>query len=399
LTATASTANGRARGALDQARDMGHHRADMLTSLHVAGFRDLADMAVERLARVNLFVGTNNSGKTSLLEAAEILLSEGSLRSVLAGPLRRGEVVGSETARNNREVEVRHLFHGHRLTENTEFSIRGENGGPQRVIASLEPNDSSRSGFQDEEEGFVSDEDDLPQPGSHLELYLGKGDDESDSGFQMPLNASGRIPLYDPEVRSHIASERDTGFNFVTTSGFNARQIGQMWDEVVLTAEEKTVMQALQIIEPGIDRLAFVGRETTTSCLIKLRDRDEPVPLGSMGEGIRRVLALAVGLARARRHTKLRYLLVDEIDTGLHHSVMTGVWRMVVAVARRLDLQVFATTHSLDCLHALASLYEADASIRDEVLLHRIEKGCDRTTVYTADELPVIREHRMEVRG
>ena len=49
------------------------------------GFRGFADY---RIARVNLLVGTNNSGKTSILEAAQLFLHRVDLHSVLAGPLR-----------------------------------------------------------------------------------------------------------------------------------------------------------------------------------------------------------------------------------------------------------------------------------------------------------------------
>lgn len=365
----------------------------MLTSLHVTGFRDLADLKVERLSRVNLFVGTNNSGKTSLLEAAEILLGEGSLRSILAGPLRRGESVTSEANRNNREVEVRHLFRGHQLVAGTGFEISGMDGVPQAVALSLDPYDAANFVEEGDQE---LDDDGLPPPGAGLVLTLRSLVFDT---FEVVLNHAGRVPLADPDIRKHIAGEPDIGFNFVTTSGLNVRQIGQIWDDVVLTSEETTVLEVLRIIEPEIERIAFVGREAATTCLIKLRGRDERIPLGSMGEGIRRVLALAAGLARSRGPARTRCLLIDEIDTGLHHSVMAHVWRVVVDLAHRLDLQVFATTHSLDCLHALAELYEGDASVREDVLLHRIEKGATRTTIYTADELPVIREHRMEVRG
>lgn len=367
----------------------------MLTSLHVTGFRDLADLKVERLSRVNLFVGTNNSGKTSLLEAAEILLGEGSLRSILAGPLRRGESVTSEANRNNREVEVRHLFRGHPLVAGARLKIRGNNSEPQTVEIALEANDGARFGFESED----PEDDGLPQAGAGLLMSSTLSRAAGDNVFEIPLSPAGRVLISDPDVRARFAVEPENVFNFVTTSGFTARQIGQIWDDVVLTSEETTVLEVLRIIEPEIERIAFVGREAATTCLIKLRGRDERIPLGSMGEGIRRVLALAAGLARSRGPARTRCLLIDEIDTGLHHSVMAHVWRVVVDLAHRLDLQVFATTHSLDCLHALAELYEGDASVREDVLLHRIEKGATRTTVYTADELPVIREHRMEVRG
>ena len=46
-------------------------------------------------------------------------------------------------------------------------------------------------------------------------------------------------------------------------------------------------------------------------------------------------------------------LLIDEIDTGLHYTVMADMWKLIAQTAAELDVQVFATTHSSDCVTAL----------------------------------------------
>jgi hypothetical protein len=113
-----------------------------------------------------------------------------------------------------------------------------------------------------------------------------------------------------------------------------------------------------------------------------------------MGEGIKRLLALSLNLVSSAGG----YLLVDEIDTGLHHSVMTRMWRLVVEVAQRLDVQVLATTHSLDCVRALAALYEESPDVRDLISLHRIERGAETSVPYSADEILAASQHQMELR-
>ncbi len=57
-------------------------------------------------------------------------------------------------------------------------------------------------------------------------------------------------------------------------------------------------------------------------------------------------------------------LFVDEIDTGLHYSVMAKMWHLLIETARRLDVQVFASTHSLDCLQALARVCQEKSESR-----------------------------------
>ncbi len=92
------------------------------------------------------------------------------------------------------------------------------------------------------------------------------------------------------------------------------------------------------------------------------------------------------------------FLLVDEIDTGLHYSVMVDMWRLIVETAKKLDIQVFATTHSLDCVRALARLRNKYPEVADEITLHRVEKDAPRTVVYDTDELVIAAESQIEVR-
>ena len=92
------------------------------------------------------------------------------------------------------------------------------------------------------------------------------------------------------------------------------------------------------------------------------------------------------------------YLLIDEIDTGLHYSVLEDLWRLVIKTAVRLDAQVFATTHSRDCLHALANLLRAEPDLASQAAVHRVERGIPTTTQYSAAELVIADHQAMEIR-
>lgn len=171
--------------------------------------------------------------------------------------------------------------------------------------------------------------------------------------------------------------------------------MAELWNKVVLTTEESRVVDALRIIEPTIERIAFLAEGgDAENIYLKFRDFDDRIPIGSMGDGIWRFLAMALNLTNAAGG----YLLVDEIDTGLHYSVMLAMWRLIIETARRLNIQVFATTHSSDCVRALAWLYEEQPEIRDEISVHRVQKGLSHTVRYSADELLVAARQHIEVR-
>jgi predicted ATP-dependent endonuclease of OLD family len=79
-----------------------------------------------------------------------------------------------------------------------------------------------------------------------------------------------------------------------------------------------------------------------------MRGQRDPIPLGSMGDGMRRILTLAMCAVNVENG----FLLIDEIDTGLYYEVQADMWRLILETAQRLDVQVFATTHSWDCVSA-----------------------------------------------
>ena len=108
---------------------------------------------------------------------------------------------------------------------------------------------------------------------------------------------------------------------------------------------------------PSVERLSFrLEKNGRIVPIVKLEAIDGSVPLGSLGEGLRRMLGIALCLVTARDGL----LLVDEIDTGLYYSVLPDMWKLVFEVARRLNVQVFATTHSWDCISAFSQAQQED---------------------------------------
>lgn len=335
----------------------------MLTSLHIENFRALRRLTIERLARVNLLVGVNNAGKTTALDAVELVLSKEGGSALLRQSLRReGREYDGATP-----IDFNHLFYGHTPGVGSMFIIEASTpNGRDKVSCAM----SADASDADAPSGLALT---TESNGAARQAML--------SPFGKPQRSSGRTRDQAPIV--FWSTDRDSFFD-----------LGALWDEVVLTPEESKTLEAVRLIEPRIERLAF-ARLPSNTFYVKLSGLDGRVPLGSMGDGIKRLLALSLHLARSAGGT----LLVDEVDTGLHYSVMVKMWRLLLSTAKRLDLQVLATTHSLDCILALATLCEQAPDLADEVLLHRIDPGAEQAATYTAGMLRIAAEQQMEVRG
>lgn len=343
----------------------------MFSSLEVRGFRSFARMRAEQLTRVNLLVGPNNAGKTSLLEAVEAL-SIGNIGGLLRGPQRRGEFL---PGRDAEEVAVAHLFRDHNAGQGARFEVVADGDPSARLTAEIVPHPS------DPDEPDRAD-------GLALELMSSR----SSRRQVQELSESGGVPL------SQRVSLKPSGFGpdsvaFVRVGHWDAETAATLWDEVVLTQEQVILTAALRALEPSLEDVAFTTGGNRVAAWMKLAGVADKVPLGAAGDGMSRFLALGLHLVASGGSV----FLVDDIDTGLHHSAMERLWIFVIEASRRLDRQVFATTHSLDCVQALARVSERSGS-SNVASLHRIERGASNTVRYSADEVAIAAQHHLEVR-
>ena len=334
---------------------------------------------------MTLLVGTNNSGKTSVLEAAEILLGGGSPRALIRGAVRRHESVFSNSERV-REIDLAHLFRGHGLELGSRFRIEGEDGGAHFIDCEVVSGSDAVAEEPAQPELALSAELEEESPSLALKVTSER------SSTLLPLSPEGGVTDI---VRRRLAGQEPAKtFSVAYVGPESDTDIVSLWDQVVLTPEEQKVVEALRSIEPTVERIAAVRRTFRGGMVVKLAGSDLRIPIGSMGDGIRRLLALSIMLASHAGG----YLLVDEIDTGLHHSVMSKMWRLIVESSRRLGIQIIASTHSADCVQALAALYEESNDLRDLIALHRVERGQAATIRYGAEELSAAAKQNMEVR-
>ncbi len=359
----------------------------MLSNLSISGFRSFSQLRVEPLTRVNLFVGTNNAGKTSILEAAE-LLALGTAAGLIRSPVRRGERILTNrverAAGSELEWDSSHLFHGHDLRIGGSFRIYADSQSWVQCEIIEEPAHE----YEDQQKQLLQ-----VDPAETIPALLFKSHTE-----ERILRISPYGGVADIFRRRSILSSPEPGprVSFLGIEAVTAFQLSQLWDAVVLTPEENGIVSVLQIIEPTIERIAFVGEtsRSSRSIFLRLAGTQQRLPLGSAGDGLKRLLALALHLFSAQGG----YLLVDEIDTGLHYTVMADMWKLVIETAKRLDVQVLATTHSLDCVRALAWVREENPETSSDVILHRVERDIPKTTAYTMDELSIAARNYLEVR-
>lgn len=361
----------------------------MLKSLKIENFRCFQTFELQQLGRLNLLVGTNNSGKTSILEAVQLLKSQSNLESLREVMIGRGEYILSDE-RGSDELDIRHLFYGREIDQDSRFSIFGNNhNDEERITVCIERKEEQKE-FQQQN---------LFQDIRELVLvieWLG----QNGESLKFPLSSQeGLLSDYLKRIRRDL-KDSTSKTQFVTSSSLTNRKMIELFNEVVLTPQENLVTAALQTIEPSIDRIASLGSQkyrysgSRGGFMVRLTDGDQRIPIGSMGDGIWRMLGLTLAIVNARNGV----LLVDEIDTGLHFSAMSDMWKLIWETAKRLNVQVFATTHNSDCWMSLATIESNESSSEEGITIQRIEKGKPNSIVFTEKQILIAAERGIEVR-
>jgi hypothetical protein len=360
----------------------------MLPSLTIEGFRAFRRLEVPRLGRVNLIVGSNNVGKTSLLEALQLLTAGARFPALLDIILENRGEISMERQGSGREIDLLRVFHR---------SSSGESHRQLRVAAASRELAVSRAWALLDDDGehllgtragryrVVSDPS-APSWNAVEVLYVGM---EGVPPFPLLLDGSLDLPtgLMDRADRAALKSCH------VPAAGLRESESARLWDSVVLQGEEDFLIEVLRVIAPDIGRVFFIEAGEHRVAFIRRAGQRTAEPLHSLGGGMRRLLDLALGLVDARGGL----LLVDEIENGIHYSVQPDLWSLVFEAATRLDVQVFATTHSWDCIEAFQQAAAAHPATGELIRLHRSDAGIAATVADEAD-LAIITRQAIEVR-
>jgi AAA15 family ATPase/GTPase len=334
----------------------------MLKSFQVSNFRLFQHLEVGKLSRVNLVVGRNNAGKSTFLEAVELYASNASSSVLLDLVESRQETWFSEAQPHSQNFlgnPVRHLFFGHKLPK------IGEEGISLGEVSSKAKLNISAAAYQNknDDEGTIRKirvaDVQFDEELSNVEVFLVAAEGER----------TRRLFRLDRDVRdirrnSRILYERQESefkyiWQIVSTDNMPNRRLAALWDLTNLTNLESEIISALGLIDERVSGVAFVediskGRSSDNRIpLVKIEGIDEPLPLKSMGDGITRLFHIIVALVNARNGL----LLIDEFENGLHWSVQPKVWDIVFRLSERLNVQVFATTHSRDCIKGFDSVW------------------------------------------
>jgi hypothetical protein len=344
----------------------------MIEAVTVERFRGLRRLEVEGLGRVNLIIGKNDCGKTALMEAIAIAQhpeTAGPAASLLQHFRRPGVNVADF------ERCWQPMFLDQDARAGFSIALRSNQGSPVGVSIKLaEPSQTV----------FVTS---TPGSPSLRALWSLDIDVELDGG-----TIKQQITATSAGLEVPTTSAAADGWWWVKPSKTLSSSELRAFSRLKQRGREADLYGILRMIDDqvhGIEFLAPTGGDA--ELFVRLKPGSPLLPLAMMGDGFQRCFELGVGVAGG----DYPFLGIDEFDNGLHHAVLEPVWRWLAAISAERGIQVFATTHSEECIQAACSAF---AAVNDDGLrVIRLTREEEKTIATVYDRALVEAATRMDV--
>jgi len=319
----------------------------LFTDLHITDFRGIQDLKLSGFNRVNLIVGENNTGKTTLLEAL----------ALCAAPQEAGNLLQRFRLSSGVSNPGRWLQRDGSTAKCSNISLGGDNRVAGVVLC------------------------------KQSETSFPKSKDEPMKETQSPGNGRLWHNISHPRLRIRtVAVQHRTPQDLVIdfSTAVRSKQGEQELESLLHAVDDR--IKAVRLDYEGDNRQPYISADIGLS---------ERVPISQLGQGVNRLIAIFCELLGQRP----AICFIDEIENGLHHTVLKRIWQGIAEVAERLDIQVFATTHRRECLEAAHHCFEERKSCDFRVVqLYRVREQIDGR-VLDREHIEAAVESEIEVRG
>lgn len=341
------------------------------SEVHIKNFRGIRDLKLNDLKQVNLFLGKNNCGKTSILDGLFLL-------SGMSNPLLliRINQFRDYLIQNSDDLS---LFYYNQDFENT-ITLKGtypDTGFRELQIAPLFSDVKKISIDNLLNENALTNKEAISRNGLRFNFIEDEGADKNNknsasitfsnatNGKKTNVNIRG-AKEYKESIHSIFLNSKST-FSFAV----------DRLEELIDRKEEMKIVEILQHVEPRIKGISVLRSVVKVDI-----GGNNLLPLNMLGDGVRKLFAIIIALYDC----KDGIVLIDEIDNGLHYSTLRLLWTTIFKTAKEFNVQVMASTHNMELLVSLKNLL-----MENECIENQQDLACYSLKRYENDDLVAYR--------
>lgn len=345
----------------------------IFSSFHFKNFRSLEDIHIKDIGQVNLLVGKNNSGKSTILEGIFLL----------CGAMNPNVIADLHSHRDlllMQDDEFR-LFFRNQSFEN-DIYLNSELGNREKRELKISPLYSNTI-----DANIMDDKSRIPSGKTNLAPGIG--------GIHIELSHKNKKENYQLSLKNLLTTILTRG-NIINAAFLSPKsitnQLVNSLEDIFINKRIKNIISVLKTIEPSLEdiRIGAHGRVYMDIGIEKM------MPINIMGDGIRKILSVIVSISNMQNGV----VLLDEIENGIHYSSLHIFWRAILAAAKEFNVQLFITTHSYECIKAYTEESANSSLSQDELKLLKIDKNESEHKVisFSLEEMKSGIENSLEVR-
>lgn len=326
---------------------------DGIKNINIKNFRGIDHLIIEDFSRVNVFLGQNNSGKTTMLEAIAMLMS-------MSNP-DVPQAINAVRARKpfSNFIDVQYFFNNLDVTTPPEVKAELSDGSFRHLTLAL---------------SYVFDE--LADPKNEPQQQMGavkyvntlemnfeiaKGTTRQSHKSWLRVNPQGLV-VNRKVADGYLENKRA----WLTPSDLMTSNLANDLAELFKRNRKDTILALLKLFDTRINSIEIL----TDDIYIGFEGMSQMLSVSMMGDGLRRYLNIVASAA----NPLIDILLIDEIDNGLHYSVYKKLWQALFALAEASNKQIFVTTHSKETLGHLNKMLEEHVEYQQELRIFTLEK-------------------------
>lgn len=318
-----------------------HAPEQMITSAQIKRFRGFSDAKVDACRRINLVLGHNGAGKTSFLEA--LFLASGASPEV-ALRLKNWRGLGADRLHGSPaqidDAMWRDLFHRFDRDKSVSISLKGDANTTRSVTIS----------FNSQHEISVP-------------LSAGTNDDKYNLNSVAPVSFRWKGPKnIDHTARPKIENGQfrvpegpklpSEAFFFAANHTYSAEETAGRFSELSRRFRSDEVTDLFRDQFPIIQNLSIEVAAGSAMVYAHAKDMPEKVPINLLSSGMSKMASILFAIPGQTGGV----LMIDEIENGLYYKILPVVWKSLHAFCTKYDTQVFASTHSAECIRAAANV-------------------------------------------
>ncbi|MCX8034277.1 MAG: AAA family ATPase [Thermodesulfovibrio sp.] len=359
----------------------------IIKEFSIENFRCFKHFEIKGLNRLNLFAGKNNVGKTAFLEALFLYCGSFNPELIMRINAFRGlELVKFELVKREYELPWNSIFYNFETDKS--IILKGQTKTREKkvyITTKIEKEDYQTI------LSYIKPLKEMQYPTFSenypiIKLNTIEGDEERVT--YMILTPLGLQIISFPSPPIHFPT-------IYLSSKMRSSLIedAERFSELARIREQKLVSEALRILEPKLRDLTILT-VANVPILHGEMGTGRFIPLPLMGEGMVKIASLILAIASAKEGI----VLIDELENGLHYSVLIDVWKAIAYTARKFNCQVFATTHSFECIKSAHLAFSEDETY--DFSFYRLEKFEEKiiAKLYDKETLEATFEIGLEVR-